>query len=182
MGAQHVNWWDTRQGSTTWTSITFQGREVLPLASSTTLAPLDHFQRELAAQLQLQILSVRPLRESFLTDKLFQPRDISLEHQFRTKAHNIRRCLFILQDTHLALDLNSRNEPSILSCSSIMPPLLKAKQSLTKDRFAAYFAPYKSQAYHDPAASRGTASHGSVILLATQVLMPQEQSSMWMTS
>jgi len=46
-----------------------------------------------------------------------------------------------------------------------MPPLLKARQSLTKDRFTTYFAPYKSQAYHDPAATRGTASHGLVSLL-----------------
>lgn len=44
-----------------------------------------------------------------------------------------------------------------------MPPLLKTKQSLTRDRFSAYFAPYKSQTYNDPAATRGTTAHGCVL-------------------
>jgi hypothetical protein len=42
-----------------------------------------------------------------------------------------------------------------------LPPL-RARQSLSKERFSAYFGALKTQTYHDPATSRGGGSHGYV--------------------
>jgi hypothetical protein len=40
------------------------------------------------------------------------------------------------------------------------PPSLRARQSLSKERFPTYFGALKTQNYHDPATSRG--AHGYV--------------------
>ncbi|KAI9171969.1 hypothetical protein HJFPF1_01460 [Paramyrothecium foliicola] len=41
-----------------------------------------------------------------------------------------------------------------------MAPLLRARQSLSKDRFPGYFGNLRSQPYNDPNSSRGASSHG----------------------
>lgn len=77
-------------------------------------------------------------------------------HKLRTtQPHSISR------RSIRSIELWSLIEPEPLKVEAYMAPL-RARQSVSKDRFSAYLGALKTQAYHDSTNSRGAGFHGYV--------------------